>query len=155
MFSRQPVLVAGAVGCMLAVTAGGSLAAAGNDAQESITAVITSHTDVDVGEPGFGAGDYYVETWNLRAAERQVGDGGGSCVFLAVTPDRTTDHCEMDLRLAGGQISAILIDTGGPSGPPGPIVFAVTGGTGEYREARGELVVRTGSTTFQIDLRLR
>jgi len=34
-------------------------------------------------------------------------------------------------------------------------VYAVTGGTGAYRTARGEIIVRPGEDRFQITLQLR
>jgi len=71
------------------------------------------------------------------ASGERVGRGLGDCVAMTrieVEQQRGTWACTHVLALAGGQI---ILQGEDPAGA-GPYVLAVTGGTGLFRNARGE-----------------
>lgn len=95
----------------------------------------------DTGAPGPSIGDRFALTSDLfDAAGNKVGRDGGECVLVRVDPtappaDQQLAHCTITVELAGGQITF----QGLPHGPSN--YFAVTGGTGAYRAARGQALV--------------
>ncbi|RKT88871.1 hypothetical protein SAMN05421805_107166 [Saccharopolyspora antimicrobica] len=88
----------------------------------------------DVGDPGVSLGDEYVFSDQLRQAGRPVGDDGGSCQVTHVDGARITTNCTLTLRLPDGQLTAQALGVRGEDA-----LMAITGGTGAYRTARGEL----------------
>jgi hypothetical protein len=99
---------------------------------------------VDVGAPGPSLGDQLVFSESLERFGRDVGMSGGVCtVTHAMAPyDVLTFHCVATLSLRRGQITLQgLIEVQGED-DPGPFVVAITGGTGAYRGAGGEAIVR-------------
>lgn len=107
----------------------------------------TGITSVDVAPPGQSVGDYLVFNHPVLnpAMTRERGDLRGQCVFVEDT------ICEGDVTfaLAGG-----LVTVEGPFHlTRGTNVFAITGGTGVYEQARGS--VRVTSTQQRNDYVLR
>ena len=100
-----------------------------------------SATEADLGEPGFGQGDRFTLLDALYDDGKAVGELGVDCVAVDLD-GRTglTAQCLATATLPGGQIAT-----------QGLISFtdqevqrfslAVTGGTGDYRTARGEVRV--------------
>ena len=88
-------------------------------------------TEVDLGKPGFSLGDMLVKDSVLlnRAGTRRVGHAPISCVFVST---RGAPRCNAELVLSRGTIMLQGVLT------RPPFVFGVTGGTGIYRNARGE-----------------
>ena len=99
---------------------------------------------LDLGTPGPSLGDEFVFSEVLRQRGREVGTSGGVCVLTETVPPYTvaTFHCVATLSLRRGQITLQgLIEVQGED-DPGPFTVAITGGTGAYRGAGGEAVVR-------------
>ncbi|MDA3642643.1 hypothetical protein LZ318_39035 [Saccharopolyspora indica] len=90
----------------------------------------------DVGEHGLSLGDEYVFSDVLYRNGQRVGYDGGSCQVTHVDGERITTNCTLSLQLPDGQLTAQAVWVRGTDGP-----MAVTGGTGAYRNARGELHV--------------
>lgn len=102
---------------------------------------------VDVGKQGPSVGDYFVvgndPVFNA-ARTRRVGAASGDCLAAQLgelrngEPESGTFECDVSFALRGG-----LITTEGRFTFPGrpQNVFAVTGGTGAYKTARGTLTV--------------
>ncbi len=97
-----------------------------------------AETFIDVGDKGEGVGDYVIINHPMfnRALTKEVGTVRADCLLVEDT------KCEVDATfdLRGGLITV-----------EGPIdftsdkdEFAVTGGTGVYETAHGELVVKYG-----------
>lgn len=63
----------------------------------------------------------------------KVGQGGGSCQTIHVDGDKVTMQCLITMELGQGSITMQSIWTRGTS----PLDMAISGGTGEYRTARG------------------
>ena len=107
---------------------------------------------VDVGAPGPSLGDMFVFSEELRERGRDVGTSGGVCTVTETVPPYTvvTTHCVATLSLRRGQITLQgLVEFQGED-DPGPVTVALTGGTGAYRGASGEAVIRDVSETRSI-----
>ena len=93
-------------------------------------------------------------------AENKVGEDGGLCTVSRLAADGSTSyHCAGTNDLPGGQISTQGLVTYGPDEEvkADPYSFAITGGTGRYRTARGEVSIKELSRqhfllTFRIAL---
>jgi hypothetical protein len=99
---------------------------------------------LDLGTPDLSLGDELVISESLALRGRDVGTSGVVCtVTHAMAPyDVVTFHCVATLSLRRGQITLQgLIEVQGED-DPGPFTVAITGGTGAFRGAGGEAVVR-------------
>ncbi len=96
--------------------------------------------DTWLGRPALGT--ELIQHDLLFSNGKQVGHSGGVCV---VTDPATPEiACAVTFSLAGGTITTQFLTT-----PPPKKVFAITGGTGSYRQVRGqgELVENGDGTT--------
>lgn len=91
----------------------------------------------DFGKPGMDVGDMDIFSDILSIDGKQVGYDGGACFFTNVTPDKPMTYCELTINLDEGQIFARSLTPHTLA----PFTMAITGGTGEYADARGELTV--------------
>jgi hypothetical protein len=100
---------------------------------------------LDLGAPGPSLGDQLVFSEVLRYRGREVGTSGAVCSITEAVPPYpvvVVYHCVGTLSLGRGQITLQgLVETQGID-DPGPFLVAITGGTGAYRGAGGEAVVR-------------
>jgi hypothetical protein len=102
----------------------------------------TDH-ELDLGASGLSVGDRFIFATDAFRKGERVGVGAGDCVTVRFRPGRDqpqahNDLCVATLSLPEGQITAQgLFDriTG-----PVPVTLAITGGTGAYRTAHGELL---------------
>jgi hypothetical protein len=102
---------------------------------------------LDLGATGPSLGDELVLSERLSSRGREVGVSGVVCTVTQVTPpyDVLTFHCVATLSLRRGQITLQgLIEVQGED-DPGPFTAAITGGTGAFRGAGGEAVIRNVS----------
>lgn len=102
---------------------------------------------LDLGASGPSLGDELVFSETLSIRGREVGTSGAVCTVTQVTPpyDVLMFHCVGTLSLRRGQITLQgLIEVQGED-DPGPFVVAITGGTGAFRGAGGEAVIREKS----------
>jgi hypothetical protein len=109
-----------------------------------IVAVEKQFNFLDLGDPGPTLGDEIVFSEFLRIRGRGVGESGVVCVVTQAMPpyDVLTFHCVATLSLRRGQITLQgLVEVQGED-DPGPFTVAITGGTGKFRCACGEAVVR-------------
>jgi hypothetical protein len=109
-----------------------------------VTLTNTQEAGFDNGAKGPSVGDRFSVFGDVVRNGKRVGAGGLECVTLQYTPGpdpagppaAQTDLCTATLALREGQISVQgLVDRAGPV----PITVPVTGGTGAYRTAHGEL----------------
>jgi hypothetical protein len=122
-----------------------------------VTAVFTEFDpNIDVGAPGFSVGDMVVFSGNLVRQGQQVGRIGVVCTFVSTqNAGRVEAQCPTTSILPDGQITT-----------QGTIVnrslnftLPITGGSGRYQGAGGQVVSRDVSTptqpqvelTFQLD----
>ena len=105
----------------------------------------TQDTDVDLGASGPSVNDRFSVFGDVLQDGQKVGTGGYDCVTLnfqaGATPQpepaALTDQCTGTFALPRGQITVQgLVDRVGGTLP---IAVAVTGGTGAYRTAHGQV----------------
>ncbi|MBB1247189.1 dirigent protein, partial [Streptomyces durbertensis] len=110
--------------------------------------------ELDLGAPGRSVGDQFVFSGNLsktRDPDRVVGRFSGFCVIADL--ERNAGPCTLTAVLDGGQISVQGEQRGIPT--PARVSNAITGGTGTFRAARGEMTLEartaaTWSLTFHL-----
>jgi hypothetical protein len=147
------------LGAVLALLIGGAavpLASAGGDDNGDgdhgdharVLHLVLHHlqdTDVDLGASGPCVNDRFTVFGDVLQDGQKIGTGGYDCVTLwfqaGATPQSEpaalTDQCTGSFTLPRGQVTIQgLVDRVG--GTP-PLTVAVTGGTGAYRTAHGEL----------------
>jgi allene oxide cyclase len=97
-----------------------------------------AYTNIDVAPPGASPGDMIIFQSDIvdSTTKKLVGHDSGWCVRTWTTKELS--ECNFTLTLADGQISVQ-----GPSDRHGETVLAITGGTGKYSGARGELKMKT------------
>jgi len=160
----------GLFGAIIAVTAlvvGADTPALGSSSQEAASAS-SSHADkqqtirllavftefdanIDVGAPGFSLGDEVVFSGDLLRNGKQVGRIGVVCTFVSTAnKNRVEAQCPTTSILPGGQITT-----------QGTIVnrslnftLPITGGSGRYLGASGQVVSRDVSTPTQPQVEL-
>ena len=117
-----------------------------------------AETYVDLGEPDFSQADQFVFVNDLFRGSEPVGKDGGVCTVTRLTAEgAVTVFCNGSNSLPGGQVVVQgLIDYGpGEEIKEEPYSLAITGGTGKYRAARGQVTIKELSTTeFRIMLRI-
>jgi hypothetical protein len=104
---------------------------------------------LDLGDPGPSMGDQIVShDVLLDETGQQVGHDGVSCIVT--DPSGPEAECTATFDLPGGQITTQFLNS-----PPPEKHAAITGGTGAYRNARGEAILvergdDTGTITFHL-----
>ena len=107
-----------------------------------LDAVTTEQNYLDLGAAGSSLGDQIVFTTRLLKGDIEVGHQGGVCTVTSVA--RQEALCIATYSLRGGQITAqTLINLGSQA----PYAVAVTGGSGKYQGAEGEVRVQPVSAT--------
>jgi hypothetical protein len=108
---------------------------------------------LDLGEQGISVGDHLLFDDELFSSGESVGRDGGFCVITRVQPDGPDpllDECVVTFSLPDGQI----VGEGLVSDAPKKIL-AITGGTGKYTGASGQLTLEEfgngkGSVTLEL-----
>jgi hypothetical protein len=121
--------------------------------------VLVDHTGPthlqDSAPNGPSVGDRYTFSEWITQNGRRVGTGGGTCTLVAVTDTATTQQCVITAALARGQLDVAGLATYSSTAAPHPVRYAITGGTGDYRTARGEVTVTPiveGSDRIDVDV---
>jgi hypothetical protein len=109
-----------------------------------LTAVQVEANDVDVAPTGDqpSLGDYSVFSENLFRDGHKVGISGGVCTFVRLEHPPAAFQCVVTARLGRDQLTVQGLAFDQPTN-----VFAITGGTGRWRNAGGQVVVRSVSDT--------
>jgi hypothetical protein len=99
---------------------------------------------VDVAPSGGGPslGDQLIFSENLLRDGRRVGFDGGVCTFVRVEHAPTAVQCQVTARIGGDQLTVQGFAFDQPRN-----VFAITGGTGRWRNAGGQVVTHDISQT--------
>ena len=159
---RAKMLRAGAVVTFLllatgAVASAGSSGDAHSDDRGSVVINLAGKAAsetvyVDLGAPDYSEADQFVFTNDLLRGVTKVGEDGGVCTVTRVEEDGgSTLLCSGSNSLPGGQITVSGLVSYGPDEEfkKEPYFFAITGGTGKYRNARGEVkITELGSTAL-------
>ena len=144
--TQLTVLAIVVLGAFLTVTG----VANAHDGKRSLRLVATEvqSESLDLGAPGPSLGDELIISESLAWRGRDVGTSGIVCTVTHATPpyDVLTFHCVATLSLRRGQITLQgLIEVQGED-DNGPWRVAITGGTGAFRGAGGEAIVRGTDT---------
>jgi hypothetical protein len=111
---------------------------------------IGEDTFLDLGAPGFSQGDEFIlhDLVFTPDGAMQVGRDGGMCVLFDVSVPET--NCTVTYALPHGDITVQFLNS-----PPPTKIVAVTGGTGIYRNARGQgKLVELGNETATLNFDL-
>lgn len=91
----------------------------------------------------------------LDEDDNEVGETGGTCTTTRVT-DGGAEECIVTYNLPGGQLSVQGMLFNIVPGPPGEFDNGITGGTGEFDQARGWVhasPIKDGKRLFTIHLK--
>lgn len=135
-----------------------SSANAGSSDDETIELVSTlvDSADLDLGEEGFSLGDQFVFTDDLYEDGELAGTDHGACTVTRIDAPEVTLHCVATFVLDDrGQITVQGAVTFDESGGTPTFTVAITGGTGEFSDATGEVEIHeTSPEESEIELRL-
>jgi hypothetical protein len=133
------------LGAMVVGTTLTVASAGGNEVELRFRAKTTEQNFLDLGEKGDSLGDQFIFHDVLRQGGERVGHDGGVCTVTSV--EHSQAQCLVTAWLPEGQITiqGLVVETGDS---PGRLVFAVTGGTGQYEGASGEVHVFEQSETL-------
>lgn len=141
--------------------AGTALAVAPASADETLrlvtVAVPDRNTDLDLGEPGPSTGDTQVFLDDVQRDGETVGTTAGSCTVTALSETRLAVACTATLTLPEGSLTIQGAGDEDPAVGPTGFTWAVTGGTGRYAGAGGEVTgtFRPDTDTVDLEVRLR
>jgi Allene oxide cyclase barrel like domain len=156
---RVKLAVAGIAAAMLAV--GGVTLASAHPAGSShdhgvrvikVFALTVQSASLDLGDPGFSLGDQQVFADDLydHKGGTKVGTDGVVCTIVRITDASTgsgTAQCLATASLADGQLTTQGFISFTGNALPAPFQNAITGGTGAYANARGQITVEELSDT--------
>ena len=125
----------------------------GNNSQHQairVVAIVTELNLVPVSSKGPSLGDEIVFSQNLLQGGNQVGHAGAVCTTVSL--ERQEAQCVATYSFGGAQITAQALIT---LGSTAPYAGAITGGTGKYDGAAGEVHVtpvsgKEGNLTFDL-----
>ncbi|OIV38727.1 hypothetical protein BIV57_04220 [Mangrovactinospora gilvigrisea] len=92
------------------------------------------YQEVDLGSKGPSLGDTYLYSGIGVKDGRDVASGGGTCQVIRIDGGAQTSQCVLTMELARGSLTMQSLWT---SGTTGPLDMAITGGTGDFKAARG------------------
>lgn len=113
----------------------------------TVLAHATNFKMINVGSKGIGPGDYVVERWALRRGGAPGGRLNDQCTInFSPAPSHPAALCSLAFTLGRkGEITAdgSVVFAPAPEGfRPVPFDLPVTGGTGRFQNARGQVHVR-------------
>ena len=130
---RRLRLTAGLATALVAALLAAGCGGGGGETTLSLTGKAGQRTEVDVGPTGPSPGDLLVGNVELFEDGRKVGSGHFTCVRNFEPYVMCTNHTALDGR---GEI--VSQQRGNPSAGP-VVVEPIIGGTGEFKDARGEV----------------
>lgn len=136
------VIAAAALVVGVAIPAASSSGHTGTQHTFRVTATVTEISQIDLGATGPSLGDEIVFSGKLLQRGHQVGHQGAVCTTVSL--QRHEAQCIATYSFRGGQITAqALIILGSPT----PYLVAITGGTGSYLGAEGQIHTRPATPT--------
>jgi hypothetical protein len=158
---RKKLVLSALLALLLAVASVSLASATSNDDGDNgdhtrvinLTATTVQQAEIHLGKTGLSLGDRFVFSDDLSGDA--VGTDGGDCVVVRLDPKDATEtnlkavtqQCVVTLSLPEGQITgqALITFTNTPTQPS--FTVAITGGTGEFNTAHGEVQVAEQSDT--------
>ena len=140
MTPNSKMLSAVAAALMIGVGATWATAAPGNANARtlSLRANFAQATTLDLGDPGPSIGDEQVVSGNLLdSSGHAAGTFGFTCKWVGFASGTALEACSGWGSIAGGQVTV----QGMSSSDTQHHTWAITGGTGAYRAARGQVLI--------------
>jgi hypothetical protein len=109
-----------------------------------VVSVLEEEAFVDLGEEGESVGDQFVFTSRLLKGGEEVGHDGVVCTITSL--ERQEAQCVATAWFDDGQITAQALVSFAEDPPAVPI----TGGSGKYKGAEGEIHIRPVSETKEV-----
>jgi hypothetical protein len=137
---------------VLLVSFGAMALASASAANDDTTVLHLVHkriqtTELDLGATGSSQGDQMVFADDVFRDGKKVGTAGVACTATRVTPSAIQYHCQASVRLPNGQLSGQLLAWTSQQ----TLTYAITGGTGAYRDAGGYArVPNTQDATYPV-----
>jgi len=134
----------------LALSAAGASAHDNGNTFELTGKVVAPPANIDLGAPGPSVGDQQIISMDVFKGDKRVGESHVVCTSVRAG----IVQCDNVTSLPGGQIVAAGLVTDAQE-EQSPFTQAITGGTGYYRNAHGQLTVseagpQPATLTFQI-----
>ena len=134
----------------LALSAAGASAHDNGNTFELTGKVVAPPANIDLGVPGPSVGDQQIISMDVFKGDKRVGESHVVCTSVRAG----IVQCDNVTNLPGGQIVATGLVTDAQE-EQSPFTQAITGGTGFYRNAHGQLTVseagpEPATLTFQI-----
>ena len=120
----------------LALSAAGASAHDNGNAFQLTGKAIAPPTNLDLGAPGPSVGDQQIISMDVFKGDKRVGESHVVCTTVRAG----IVQCDNVTNLPGGQIVATGLVTDAQE-ETSPFTQAITGGTGVYRNAHGQLTV--------------
>lgn len=152
-----------ATAVLLPVVLGGGMLSASQASGASVevlrlVAIEVDSTFLNLGDPGFSLGDQVVFTNDLFKRGTKVGKDGGTCTLVRLAEDGSASfQCLGTNELPDGQITVQGMVTYGPGEEikEDPFLLAITGGTGAYKTAHGQVrVIEVSSQKLHLTFRI-
>jgi hypothetical protein len=117
-----------------------------------VTAVFNEFAEIDVGASGFSLGDEVLFTGDLQGRNgTRVGRYSAVCTFVSTAnPERVEAQCPTTATLPGGQITTQGVVVNRSLN----VTLPITGGSGQFQGAGGQVVQRDLSTPTQTQVEL-
>jgi len=112
----------------------------GNGGDFKLTGKVLAVEQVDLGKPGLSLGDQQVITMDVFAGAKRLGESHVVCTSVRVDASGSIAQCENVTHLPTGDITATGLVTSAQE-ETSPFTQAITGGTGAYKQAHGQLTV--------------
>jgi len=149
----------GAIFVLLLAVASITVASASADDDGKIELVSKTVQEVDIDLPPegeFGLGDRFVFAEDLFEGGVKVGEDGGECTVVRFVEETqsATVQCVVTVSLPKGQLTVqgFITFVGEDDAPVS--VLPVTGGSGAYKTARGEVKVEPGENEDRLTFTL-
>ena len=150
-FSRRSrrVLTGVAVLAATAGTTGAGLAGASTSSSHTLhlRAHQVSETVLALGHGPSQVGDEFIDHWAVTRQGHRAGTLETVCQVTWSSGESATIQCVGTLRLRHGELAVQGVGTATNSPTGNDFVFPVTGGSGAYRHARGEVRIHQASAT--------
>jgi hypothetical protein len=151
---RKKLIVLSVLAATAAVGSAATAAGGGDGDRETFTLrdVAVQQEFVDLGPAGPSLGDLVVFNDVLKRPgdDRRVGRLYGSCTLTRADPTRQAFHCEATTALRDGTIEQAGTVFLVPAQPDRRNVVAITGGTGRFRGAAGQIILRDAGQPIEI-----
>ena len=138
----------GAVAVLLFALLGTGASASGPQGDDDgveivrVTEVVGQEANLDLGDPGDSLGDQFIFSNDLFRHGKKVGTDGGIGTVVRLEPMvSATLQFAATAQLPKGQITVQGLVTFTDASEGEPFKLAITGGTGQYKEAHGVLTI--------------